>query len=442
MSVILILSFLAVFFISVYKKNKWVSILVFIHLLSISAGLLLDYRMEDSVEGILYALLICFYLYLIIAPWSNLRPTNGIRNDYGKNLKTYSNIILFMGVFSTLFFIPVVVVLYSLGFEADYFRNGGGMEVFFKSSAFPIPFKIFILISFMANISLIALPLHFYYLTKGANKLALFAFIASLAYVMRGLGTFSRSILLQYILLYGMFFLFFYKQIDKKFLRYLKIGVVIGAVAMTINFLSISNERFESGYSVNQTEYAQDKYKYVSDPVVVSLLDYLSQGYYNAYDLLVRYKRQTFRGQTTFGPILVLLNQYLGYPFSSEEYQNLRETLWPGRWWETFNGYVGYVVYDFGLIGSFLVTLLYFVYIKRTCRKNSRTGIGLSKLTWLMLFFQVPLHSIFYSALEGIVIPAIFFVVINFVFVGRQKRIKYSSNMIILKEHNDGNGKY
>lgn len=417
---LIIVLFLFFYFIVCFKNNKWASILVLLHLVSILAGQLLDYRMDDSILGLGYAILTCVYLYLIIAPWANFKSISAIENDYGDSIESYARIVLFMGVFATLFFTPVVLVLNSLDLDPNNFKYGGGMDDFFKSSAFPIPFKIFILITFFANISLIALPLHFYYMIKGKKLMSILAFIASIAYVMRGLTYFSRAVTLQYVMLYGMLFLLFYKQIDKRILKYLKVVVFAGVVMVVINFFAITHERFDDGYSLNQTEYAIDKMKYFDDPAVVSLLDYLSQGYYNSHDLLMKYDGYTFSGQTTFNEILVLMNQYLGFPFSSDDYQNLREKLWPGQWSKTFNGYVAYVVYDFGIIGSLLVTLLYFGFIKRSFRTSKKSTIKLSKLTWLTLFLQVPLYSIFYSAYGGIVIPGIFFFVINYMFVKHQ----------------------
>ena len=421
MSFIIIALFLLIFSLYLLRKNKWASILAFIHLVSVLSGVLLDYRMIDSPTGIFYALLICVDLFLIIRPWGYLRIPNEVIYNYRNS--TFESIIIIMGIFSFVFFLPVVFAVNSIDESVADFKYGGGMEYFYNSPAFPIPFKIFILITYIANLSIIALPLHYYYLINGNKWKAVLALIASLAYVLRGLAYFSRSVPLQYIMLYGMFFLFFYKLFSRKAKRTMLSIVLIGASLLIVNMVLITNDRFEEHYSINQTPYVQDKEKYISEPTMVSYIDYLSMGYYDAYDLLERYDGTTFKGQVTFKEVLVLLNQYLGLPFSSDELQSLREKLWPGMWAKTFNGYVGYVVYDFGIIGSFLITLLYFLIIKQMC-SGSKKSLELSKLIWLTLLIQIPLHSIFYSALEGLVIPCIFFYVLNGLFVKRTKHKK------------------
>lgn len=420
MNFIIIVLFLALFFIACYKKNKWASILVLLHLASIVAGLLLDYQMRDSVEGFFAIVLICTDLYLIISPWTKFKRLDVVFNDYGKNLKLYSNIVLFIGIFATLFFIPVVIVLYNSGFDTSEFKYGEGMDEFFRSPAFPIPFKIFILITFFANISIIALPLHFYYLTQREGLKSVTMLIASFAYVMRGLTYFSRAIPLQYIMLYGMLFLIFRKQIPQKILKKLKFVVGFVVVLLLVNMIGISNDRFEDHYSFNQTEYVINKEKYIDNPLMVSYIDYLSQGYYNCYDLLIRYDGRTFHGQTMFNELLVLMNQYLSFPFSSDEYQSLREKLWPGLWNKSFNSYVAYMVFDFGIIGSLFFMLLYYLTVS-SFFKHSRSVIGISQLTWITFLIQVPLFSIFYNALAAMVIPMLFYTGLNFLLRPRQK---------------------
>ena len=419
MSVSILLLFLLLFFIIIIKKNKWASLLVLTHIVSIGAGLLIDYRFNFSWTGLLWTFLICFYLYLIIAPWKYLKISGTIANDFGANFNLYSKIMIGIGLLSVLFFTPVVIVISQMDVAVNDFKYEGVIDDFFESGAFPIPFKLFILITFFANFSILVLPLHFYYLVRGENKMALLALIASFAYVMRGLTYFSRAVPLQYIMLYGMFFLLFYKEVPKKTLKTIKIIGLIGVTGLLINMMVISNDRFEEYYSFNQTEYKINKEKYISDPVIVSYVDYLSMGYYNCYDLLGKYDGHTFKGQTTFGELLQLLHQYLGVPFSKDEYQNLREKLWPGLWSKSFNGYVAYVVYDFGVVLSFIITMLYYMIVKRFCKKR-RKDISLSHLTWLCLLLQIPLFSIFYSVFGQLVLTSIFFFVLNIIF-GKHK---------------------
>lgn len=427
MIVVIILFFLFCFFVIIYKRNKWASLLVLVHLLSVSTGLILDYKMRFQIEGVFWVFVICLYLYLIIYPWGGFRVSSTIRNDYGNKLNYFSNVIIFLGVFASICFIPVLLLLYSMDLDPNEFRYKGGIDDFLSSPLMPIPNKILTIITYSAFISILALPLHFYFLSIGKNKKALFAMIASFAYVLRGVMNFSRAVPISYMMMYFMLYILFYKNIDSKVLSIIKKGAFVIFVIMLINVSSISSKRFEDHYDFYQTEYPQNKELLIQNPIIVSYVDYLCQGYYNGYDLLNKYKGVIFYGQTTFHDFLLLMNQYLGIPFTREKYKDLREKIWPGAWSVTFNGYVAYVVYDFGIIGSFLITFLYYLYIKKKCIKMRKGHLTLSDFSWMMLFLQIPLFSIFYSTLGALVIPAIFLFLLNLIF----KQKKYCQRIIM-----------
>lgn len=413
------------FFFFTYKKNKWASILVLLHIVSVASGPLLDYQMEFSLSGLAWTIVICFYIYLIVEPWSCFRISSAIQNNYGRKFKYFSSVLITLGVLAFFCFIPIIILLYSLDLDPNEFKYQGGVDDFLALPSFPIPPKLLTLVTYSAYVSILALPLHFYYLSVKNNKMAFWSLIASLAYVLRGLTYFSRALPISFMMMYVMFFILFRESIDKKIISILKKGALIVSVLLVINILSISTKRFSDKYDFYQTEYSQNKEIIIKDPVIVSYLDYLCQGYYNCYDLLNKYDGKTFGGNISFQDILILTNQYLGIGYSRDKIMDLRRKIWPGAWSATFNSYVAYVVYDFGIIGSLLITLLYSTYVRRKCRLMKKGKLLLSDLNWIMLLFQIPLFSIFYSALGALVIPGIFLIVLNIVFKPRNHKIYF-----------------
>jgi len=89
--------------------------------------------------------------------------------------------------------------------------------------------------------------------------------------------------------------------------------------------------------------------------------------------------------------------------------------------WYTFNGFVAYIIYDFGYILTMLFSFYYYFVVYYLRPKNNQ--ISLLSLFLLVLLIQIPLLAIFYSALGGIIIPLLLLIPI-FIYM----KVSFNSN--------------
>jgi hypothetical protein len=194
----------------------------------------------------------------------------------------------------------------------------------------------------------------------------------------------------------------FFSSLDDKYKRVIRLVSITFISLLIISFLKISSERFESnkGYEIQIPEKA-----ITYDPIIYSYLDYVSQWYPNSIELLDNYKGDTFTGQIAAQPILSLLGNYHIIDYSDRDYLNLRKNLWP-KHWASFNGLVAYSVYDFGFILTIVLCFIYYWTIRKL--KPDNYTISLNKLFIVALVIQIPLLAIFYSQIDGLIIPFLF----------------------------------
>jgi hypothetical protein len=194
--------------------------------------------------------------------------------------------------------------------------------------------------------------------------------------------------------------------------------VLVGLV--TIYFIDVTVKRF----SGNNTYFEViPKESIIQDPVVFSCLDYLSQWYTNGMVLLEKYDYNTFKGQTSLQPVLSLMGEYGISSYRQADYDNLRKQLWPEHYY-TFNGFVAYSIYDYGYFLTFILVLYYNALVKKFRPKGN--VISLFALFSVVLLVQIPLFSIFYSNVSGIVFPLLFLIPIYFYL-----KLSYKNNPMV-----------
>ena len=81
-------------------------------------------------------------------------------------------------------------------------------------------------------------------------------------------------------------------------------------------------------------------------------------------------------------------------------------------------------VYDFGYFLSIIIALLYYNIVVLVRPKNGE--ISIENLLLIVLLVQIPLFSIFYSFLAGIVIPFIFWCFFKIYFIYRKEKLKFN----------------
>ena len=415
MAVVLIVILLCIFFFW-RKRNLASKVLIIMSLLSLLSGFIVDYSMPFSgIKSLVVISLMVLYIYLLFKPIALFPSTIRIEDSHirAPGFKNYSKLMTTIGLFSMAIYLPIYFVVSNMDIDINQFKYDGGFEYFVYSGAFPIPVKIYIIVSYLGELSILLLPLHFTYLQIGDKKNAILTFIGSLTYLFKGLIFFSRATPVIYVLLYFFLLLLFQKSLPKNLINKIKIFFITGGVVLSLGFISTSNKRFDDGtISGVAAKHTGDMFKYLDNPTAISYFDYFGQGYYNSYNLLSLYNGRTFNTQVTFHDIYVLLNQYLGFPFSELDYMNRRQSLWKDPYWYTFNTYTCYVIYDFGIIISFLLT--FYVYRKmKSVAKCSSIGrsLSFSQLTSVTFYLLIVTTSIFFSSLASCIIPYFFFYV-------------------------------
>jgi hypothetical protein len=197
-------------------------------------------------------------------------------------------------------------------------------------------------------------------------------------------------------------FLILKNIIPEKTKKNLKKIIYIGLFLFILYFITISENRFNnSNYS-----YEVPSSFLIKDPVVYSYIDYLSQWYFNGAEVLHDYNFETFKGKITFSSLNELLGRFKIISYNPSDYRKLRMQLWRDNWY-TFTGFPAYSIYDYGIIGAFLFCIFYFVIVtKRVPRERS---ISIRNLFLITLLIQIPLMAIFYSQMENLVYPLLFY---------------------------------
>ncbi|RXF69119.1 hypothetical protein [Arcticibacter tournemirensis] len=143
---------------------------------------------------------------------------------------------------------------------------------------------------------------------------------------------------------------------------------------------------------------------FIKNPEMYSLFDYASQWYMNCNHVMSTYKFETLNGQLSFPLLFEVLKKAHLISYSSNEIEALLYNLW-GENFDKFNGLVANLLFDFGYLGTFIVTALYvyLVWILRPVRNR----LSFSKLLVLGGLFLLPAMGIFNSQMKTIAYNAL-----------------------------------
>ncbi|WP_164126620.1 O-antigen polymerase [Sphingobacterium luzhongxinii] len=364
----------------------------------------IDY--ELNFENLLLILYTLFMIVMLISPWKRFSEIEGISFPNELKLKNVTRILIAINIPVFIIFTVTTIVVMTSVSDINEFKYGEGISTDFYYNN--LPFSAFFLnISLILyNSSYFLFPLHFYFLYKRKYKLSLICFVLSLNIVLYGLTFFSRAVIVQYIVMYASFYWILYKLIDHRVNKVIKtIATVIMYLSLTY-FISVSVKRFtDDSFSTQMYIDNIPNDAIVRDPVIFSYLDYLSQWVGHNFELLKRYDFKTFNGQLSFQSVLNFLSQFGIIDYDYKVYMKERNDLWPNKYSYSFNGYVAYILYDFGLLGSVIFSFLYFFLIWKLRPKDNI--LDFKNLFLIVLLIQVPPLAIFYSQLGGIMIALI-----------------------------------
>lgn len=402
---ILLIYFILLYF--YYRKYKSiVTIFIGLQIISLSSILLMnnDYLINSWFK-VFNLSFVAIILTIVIDPWKKVGKIGEISyfNEY--RIKKLTKILFGISYYN--FFVLLIAGIFVTLYvnNINEFKYEAGVQMAFIYNMLPFSAKFLILSTYLYNLSYFLIPLHFYYLIKKQTRLALISLILSLNIVLFGLTFFSRWTIIHYILIYGTFYFIFNNSLNKKHLRTIRMVFAVIIIILFGRFAIVTTLRFEENVSYLNSIPLNSR---IQNPIIYSNLDYLSQGYLYGMELLEDYNFKTMNGQQALSSILPLLAKFNF--ISSDDYINTRASLMKSK----SNAFIGLVtgwIFDFGYIGTLIVALFYNYYVRKIKLKNK--NISLTDSFILVLLIQIPLTSIFYSFLGGILIPIIFLIPIN-----------------------------
>lgn len=395
------------FLLLVLLKNKSVAIvLLAIQLVSLLGTFFIGRFIEiTTIEDLSRLMIMSLLLSLIILPWKYYYGIKEIKSINSVRLNIITKFLIVINFFVFIVFLITTIVVMTTIKDVNEFKYAEGVSTDFYYNMLPFPTVFFNISILFYYFSYFMLPLHFYYLYKKKYWLSILCFVFSLNIVLYGLTFFSRAVVLQFVFLYFSMLYLLYGALTNAVKKTIKISLI---VIMTISvgyFIDISQRRFDEDREAVKT-YSKTipNDALTQDPVTFSYLDYASQGFFNGYEVLEIYEGEGFDGKLTYQSISSFFNS----PMDNHEAIKYRQKLWPKHYSYSFNGFTAYAVYDYGIVGSILLCIVYFFSVRKIRPKNG--AIDLKNLFLIGLLIQIPLMSIFYNQLGGIFIAFILLV--------------------------------
>ena len=365
-----------------------------------------DYYVLSSLEDYMNLLLIAVLTLLVILPWRNIEKYSEIHVNNINNLSVLTTILLWISLYVIIINILTIISLYSSIslFDINEYKYGGtGLSEYFTYNVSMVNVKLKILANYLYNFTLLLIPLHFFYLSRGEKKLSVLCLLGSLAIIFHGLSYFSRVTSVHWMLLYSSMLIYSSDAISSKYVNMIKkVAIIIGSLT-AFQFMVIGSYRFLDYKGIKANSIIQDAQTY-------STIHYLSQSFKYGMTTLKDYNYETFHGQLSMMSVYDLLNYFGLIDWDYDTFFQLRRQLWPNHYY-TFNGLVSYSIYDYGYVLSFILFIGYYLTVRSLKSKNQY--INLTDMLIMFLLIQIPLFAIFYSSVRGLVLLSIILIPVN-----------------------------
>ena len=389
------------------RRKSIVNYLLALQILSLLSLLLLNKGGDSSnLSDYFHILFTVSILLIIFHPWRMFRKIHQVTADNSKRVNYFTKVIL---IYSFLSFVVLGITAFavkSLVVDINAFRYVEGVRGYYLNSILPFHISWYGLASLLVSISWLLIPLHFYHLQERNKILSILSLVFSGNILLFGITIFSRWTLTHYFLIYLVFIHLFRDKLSKKYRIF--ITSILG-LFLLMTFIQITIDRF-----TDNTKYLNSSVpleSHIQDPALYSTLDYISQWYENSLLVLNRYSGTTFYGQSSLTPLLTVFNMFSPVKWNYEEYLNLKIRLMGSQNYYKFNGLVASWVYDFGYLFTIIIAVLYYKIVAYI--KPSEGKISINHLLLIVLVIQLPLFSIFYSTIAGIILPLVIWLPIN-----------------------------
>lgn len=393
----------------VRKSNNAYKILIFLISFSFFAQFLVGRSTEfNSFLTIFNSCFICLNIFLIIQPWSsaNIFSVQNPRVRYFIFFRSILYKILFFNLFTNILILTLVLVF--LPDIAKFKAESAYLKLYDQIPYFA---NIFRYAYITQNTGYLAIPIFFHYLQNSQLKSSIYALVLSISSLLSGFAFYSRAQIFTYTLIFLLYYLLIRKSlpnfIQSKISRFIKYSLFF----VLVLFVSITQIRF------SKMDYYGDripKNSVIKDPIIFSLFDYASQGYSNGLFQLERFTPdKSLSGEQFFRDIYQILNFFGLIKWDAKYSQELIDKAYDYDG-GAFNGYTTPLVFNFGYIFTFLITILYHFSIKTLLSKKSI--LDLDSMFFLILLLVIPSVAIFYTGYTVILFPIFLLMVCRFLY--------------------------
>lgn len=372
------------------KKSNIYILLIIVQILSISLALVagIDYPVK-SVGDIFNVFFTFIVIYLFTLPFSKVNvDVLAIKENEYKLSKIVRcvNVIMFFFLLLTIYgSYQVLTKVQDIG----QFRYDEGVKERFLTQIGlgwgSLLFNIF------PYISVLLVTFHFYYIYKRKYDISFLCFINSLVLPLSGILSFTRTTFIEYILIYILNTMIFYRYFDFKEKQFLKkIGLIIIAIIGTY-IVYVTVNRFEGRDEFNDL---MTNTTISNNSVLASFVWYFSQWYRNGLQVLSEVNGPfNHMGLFSFRVFHLLLDKLGIIDYGPLGYGDLSVSLYqqvlPDKWF-LFNGLPAVMYVEFGYVGTIIFALIYYFIAKHLIKVNK----GLSVIFVVNVLFILPAMSI------------------------------------------------
>lgn len=385
----------------IYNKNKnsitsvLMGLLLFSSVAAYFVGRQPDFEL-DTIFLTLYTAILLLILFRSFRTYSNISSCSfsGISRE---RLDVVEKVTSILGIIVIIVYVFILTQIFSqllLGaITVQEHKNEGGAAAVWDAM---VPHIFITLGNFIAPLGYFFLSLHFYYLVKRDMKKAIKFFILSLCLVLNGLIALSRSVSVQYILLYASILFCLMPILNKKLKkRVFTIAIVLlGAIVFGLGV--ISNSRFSDYYFRESTE-KKAILDETQQPTLFSLLDYFAQWEEDGL-IIMKWHKPEYNswGLYNCSGLAVQIQQKI---YGADNVNKARDAKYNAILKEqrsSFHGIIARLIYDFGFIGTIIFILLYAKIIYKLAPRNG----NLSFKSLLALTIVLPPCVVFWAGNE------------------------------------------
>lgn len=342
-----------------------------------------------------YTVILLFVLFRGFRSYSNIKTCESGGVDI-QRLELVEKITTVFGIVVLVVYAYILTQIFSqllLGaITVQEHKNEGGAAAVWDAM---VPHIFITLGNFIAPLGYFFLSLHFYYLVKGNIKKSVKFFVLSLCLVLNGLIALSRSVSIQYVLLYVTILFFLLPILGKKLKKsvFITATVLLGAIVFGLGV--ISDSRFSEYYTrETQKKAILDE---TQNPTLFSTLDYFAQWEEDGLIIMRRHKPEyNSWGLYNCSGLAVQIQQRI---YGAENVNKARDIKYNAILKEqrsSFHGIVARLIYDFGFIGTIIFILLY---SRLTNKLGPRRGV-LTFKNLVSLTILLPACVVFWAGNE------------------------------------------